>query len=314
MTRIKLLAGLSGLFLAACGEAPLQAVGQLESDRIELVAEWNEAITAIEVLEGMSVEPGAVVVRQDPSRLQIRVQQASANVDQVRARLQELLNGPRPEIIDATRANLTEALIERHFRERELARLEGLRESNLTSVESVDTARKLLETAAARIEFVTAQLAELQAGTRIEQIDQARAQLQQAETSLASLELDLSRLTITAPVAGIVDSLPFEIGERPRAGDVVAVLLGGDQPYARVYIPEPLRLGLETGSVLPVQIDGMENTIDGRVRRIAAEPAFTPYFALTERDRSRLSYVAEISLPNQNRRLPEGLPVQVLLE
>ncbi len=302
------------ILLAACEEASQQAVGQLESDRVELVAESAEPIIAIEALEGDAVSGGDLIVRQDGARLQIRIDEARASVEQVRARLQEQLNGPRQETIDATRANLNEAVIERDFRQRELARLEGLRARDLTSVESVDTARKLLESAGARIEFVSAQLAELEAGTRIEQIDQTRAQLAQAEIKLASLEFDLSRLSITASVDGIIDSLPFEVGERPRIGDVVAVLLSGDQPYARIYIPEPLRLQVEVGSVLPLRIDGMDTVLNGTVRRVAAEPSFTPYFALTERDRSRLSYVAEVALPEQSRRLPEGLPVQVLFE
>ncbi len=49
-------------------------------------------------------------------------------------------------------------------------------------------------------------------------------------------------------MAGVLDTLPFEVGERPGPGDVVAVLLTGEQPYARVYVPERLPEGL------PVQV------------------------------------------------------------
>ncbi len=305
-----------GLFiaLAGCEEAPLIAVGQLESDRVEVIAESNEPIVEIAVVEGDAVTAGDPLLRQDSLRLDIRIREAQANIARIEAVLAEQLAGPRQETIAATRASLVQARVEHDFRERDLARLAGLRERNLTSIESVDTAQMLLESAAARIDLVSAQLAELEAGTRVEQVEQTRSLLNQAHAQLASLHLDRDRLGILAPVPALVDSLPFEVGERPRQGDVVAVLLTGTQPYARVYIPEPLRVSINIGSELRLAIDGLDQVQTGTVRRIAAEASFTPYFALTERDRSRLSYMAEIRLPERDVRLPDGVPVQVLFD
>ena len=54
--------------------------------------------------------------------------------------------------------------------------------------------------------------------------------------------------------------------------------------------------------------------IPGRVRTVSQEAAFTPYYALTERDRSRLTYVAKIDLEGEAARaLPTGLPLEVEL-
>ncbi len=298
--------------LGGCGEPPLQAFGQLESDRVEVVAESNEAIVEIVTLEGSALAAGAPILRQDAARLDIRIREAGASIARIEALLAEQTNGPRIETIEAARASLHEAEIDRDFRERELSRLAGLRERNLTSEESVDQARNLLELAAARIGIVSARLAELEAGTRPEQIEQTRGLLGQAFAQLDSLRLDRDRLQVLAPVDGIVDTLPFEVGERPQPGDVVAVLLTGNQPYARVYIPEPLRAGLRVGSPLRIAVDGIGQPLDGTIRRIASEASFTPYFALTERDRGRLSYMAEVRIPDRPERLPEGLPVQVL--
>ncbi|MDD9890449.1 MAG: HlyD family efflux transporter periplasmic adaptor subunit [Gammaproteobacteria bacterium] len=300
--------------LVACEEPAQMAVGQLESDRVEIVAESNEPIVSIPVLEGDVLNQGGIILRQDTNRIDIRIQEADANIERIQAILDEQIAGPRPETIDAMQANLLEANIERDFRARELNRLTGLREQNLTSIESIDTAQMLLARAEARINLFTAQLAELQAGTREEQIAQTRHQLQQASAQLNSLRFDRERLFVIATASGLVDSLPFEVGERPRVGDVVAVLLTGSQPYARVYIPEPMRVGINIGSELLVHIDGIENPLAGTVRRIASESSFTPYFALTERDRSRLSYMAEIALPDTTSRLPEGVPVQVYFD
>src|SRR5690606_33110784 len=99
-------------------------------------------------------------------------------------------------------------------------------------------------------------------------------------------------------------------------GEVLAVLLAGEQPVARVYIPETLRTGIRVGDQVNLELDGIEGRLAGRVRTISADPAFTPYFALTERERGRLSYVAEIELLEigpATGRLPDGLPVAVFL-
>lgn len=300
------------VLLAACEEQPIQAVGQLESDRIELVAEYSEVITSIDVTEGDSIKAGTSVLQQDTARIDLRIEEAQANIRRIQAILAEQRSGPRKETIDAAKANLHAAQVERDYRVKELERFAGLRARNLTSVESVDSAENFLQAARARIELVSAQLAELEAGTRPEQIEQTNGGLAQARAQLGSLQLDRQRLVVTSTTGGIVDSLLFELGERPRAGDVVAVLLSGEQPYARLYIPEPMRVQIRPGSQLQIAVDGLPGTLTGTVRSIESEATFTPYFALNERDRTRLSYVAQVSLPTLPQRLPDGIPVQAV--
>lgn len=226
------------------------AVGQLESDRIELVAEYAEPIVTIEVTECDAVAQGAIMLMQSTERVDIQLAEALANVERLQNLLQEQLNGLIPERFAVVKNSLLEATVERDFRERELQRLSSLRSQNLTSVESVDNAQRLLDTSEARVENINAQLAELEAGTRAEQVAQIRSQIQQAEAQVAALKLNCSRLQLAAPLDVMVDSLPFEIGERPRQGDVVAVLLAGAQPHARLYIPESVRASIQPGTRL----------------------------------------------------------------
>ena len=60
---------------------------------------------------------------------------------------------------------------------------------------------------------------------------------------------------------------------------------------------------------IDVNIDGTGQTFDGTVRWVSADATFTPYFALTEHDRSRLSFLAEIDIPDAAD-LPSGVPLQ----
>ena len=83
------------------------------------------------------------------------------------------------------------------------------------------------------------------------------------------------------PVDGVVDSLLVEQGERPAVGQPVAVILPGVQPHARVFIPESQRARVVPGTAAIVYVDGLDDALDGRVRWVSGEAAFTPYYALT---------------------------------
>jgi HlyD family secretion protein len=61
-----------------------------------------------------------------------------------------------------------------------------------------------------------------------------------------------------------------------------------------------------------VHVDGIDAAFPARVRNVSSEASFTPYAALTEQDRGRLVYVAELDLEGDGaRELPAGVPVQV---
>lgn len=301
------------LLATGCSEPPPEIVGQLLSERVELAAESSEAIIAIAAAEGASLQAGDAVLVQDEARLLLQLQELQAAEGVTLAQLAELENGPRRENLDAARLRVADAGAETDFRQAELSRLQTLRERSLTSAESVELAARQLEAAQAEAAIATLQLEELENGYRPEQLEQARQRLAQVRAQQQRVELERQRLTVRAPVAGQLDSLPLELGERPRPGEVVAVLLTGVQPLARVYVPESLRLRINVGDQVPVVVDGLPQPLQARVRWIAGEAAFTPYFALTERERGRLSYLAELSLPESAQRLPEGLPVRVVL-
>ena len=138
----------------------------------------------------------------------------------------------------------------------------------------------------------------------------ARSSFAMAQSQVDDIQLSLERATIRAPIAGKVEAVVFEQGERPQSGAVVVVLVRNQQPYARVHVPEPLRTRLATGAPATVSIDGHEQAFAGRLRWIAHDASFTPFFALTQHDRSHLSYVAEIELVDAVD-IATGIPVQV---
>jgi HlyD family secretion protein len=302
------------LCISGCddGPGPEVALGTLERDRIELTAEAREPITAIEVQEGDHVEAGQALLRQDPAATSARLDQARAAVNQAKNQLAELVKGPRAEEILAARARLDGAVSQADSADREYERVRNLVEQKLLSASNLDQQRAVRDASKAAAKEARAQLTELLKGTRIEQLDQARDALALAESQLRELEVSAGRLEVTAPVSGIVEALPYKLGERPPAGNPVVVLLRDGAPYARVYVPEPLRARVMSGTAAEIRADGLEKPLAGVVRYISAEAAFTPYYALTQRDRSRLAYLAEITVTDPaGVALPAGLPVEV---
>jgi len=286
-------------------------VGELASDRIELTAEAAEPVIEILVAEGDAVTAGQVLMRQDAARAKARLAETEAALGQAQARLDELVRGPRSEQIAAARANVGGARDELEFRRSDFTRVQKIHAQKLASPELLDRAQAALDAAEANDELRRAQLQELLSGTTIEELAQAENAVKQAVARSDLLRVDLARHEITAPVDGIVDSRLFELGERPAPGQVLMVMLPGKQPYARIYIPEHLRVHVNAGMTATIRVDGLEETIDGRVRWVASEAAFTPYFALTERDRGHLTYLAKVDIAEERARLPDGVPVEV---
>ena len=108
----------------------------------------------------------------------------------------------------------------------------------------------------------------------------------------------LAKADVVIPLAALV-------------GAPLAILLAGDAPYARIYVPEPLRANVKVGDKVRVLVDGRDGALAGSIRMIRSEPSFTPYYALIGEDAARLSYLAEVALGKDAARLPAGLPLRV---
>ena len=288
--------------------------GTLERDRLELVAESHERIIEVAVREGDRVATDAILVRQEAGTMQPRLEQAKASVDEAERRLAELQSGPRQREIDEARAAVAGAESTLQTETKEYERVRSLVERKLVSASSLDQAQSRRDTARSARDQAQARLRLLLEGTRSEQVQQAQAAVARSKAALAELETTASRYVVRAPRDGVVEALPYKLGERPPAGAPVAVMLADGTPYARVYVPEPLRASYTAGARVQLRVDGVQQPLTGTVRYVSAEASFTPYNSLTQKDRTRLSYLAEITVDDPKAAdLPSGIPVQVTL-
>lgn len=305
------------LLVASCHEDPPKqiVVGTLERDRIELVADAREAVIAIQVREGDRVEQGDTLVQLDDTRQAAQVMRARRALERAQGRLRELVRGPRQEWIAEAQARLSAAESTVVIALKDLERAQELLKDEVGTRERVDRDQSRYDEAIARRDESRAALAAVLEGTTVEELDQARAAVAEQQAAVVDVEVVASRLEIVAPRNGQIDALPFEVGERPPAGAVVVVMLADDAPYARVFVPEPIRARVRPGSPASIRVDGVDRLFTGRVRVISHEATFTPFYALTEMDRSRLSFLAEVDLLEpEARELPTGIPVQLSFE
>ena len=295
--------------LGGCRDGAAQALGTLEYDRVTVPAPAAERIATMAVREGDRVPSGALLMTLDDARIGAQTAAVQAQAEQQRQALAELQAGTRSEQLAQARAQLAGAQSQARDAQAFLARLEPLGRRRLVAQVDVDRARAAAQSADAQVRAAQALLDELAHGARRERIAQAQAAVQGADAQASAQRVSLDKLRVIAPRAGRIDSLPYKLGDQAPVGAPLAVLLVGDAPYARVYVPEPLRAQVRVGDAATVHVDGVAQPLRGRVRAIRSDPAFTPYYALTGKDAARLSYLAEIALEGGDE-LPAGLPVQ----
>lgn len=171
--------------------------------------------------------------------------------------------------------------------EGEFKRQENLRKSRVVSERALDSARR--------------------------QRDEALALVNEKKARVLQAEKRLTDLTVTTRDSGIIDQLPFEIGERVPAGGVVAVIISDEEPWVRVWFPARAVSRISLGAEADVEVEGLEKTLKGELEYISREPEFTPHFALTERESAHLVYEARVVLKDAPPELRPGIPSQVFI-
>lgn len=141
-------------------------------------------------------------------------------------------------------------------------------------------------------------------------LDQLRAQRAQSQADLKQLEINLKRLTLTAPQSGKVLKLLYEPGEIVPAG-AAAVLLETDRKYIDIYVNENMVSAYQPGTVVTARIPALDTEVKGVVRFANAAPSFSDLRMTRERGQADLtSYQVRIYTQN-NPQLLTGMTLEV---
>lgn len=345
----------------------LEYSGTVECREIEVGSKIGGRVTEVGVEEGDQVKAGAVLVRFESNDLNAQRLQAEAEVDQQHANLEKLERGNRPEEVQQSEANanaMRSALEEARNgpRSQDIAQaqadFEAARADAISAQADFDRMQKLVATdtiskmefdnyrdkrdaTAKKAESAHQRLAELQAGTRHEDLQSAEARYQQAQAAavlsrkgaraediaaardalaaaqarVADLDVSLSEAQLVAPANGIIETVSIRPGDLVPPGRIVVTMLEPTQLWVKVYVPETDLSKVKLNQSARVTVDGMPGrSFAGRVGQIAAEAEFLPRNVQTPDDREHQVFGVKVYVNNADDTFKSGMSASVTLQ
>ena len=284
------------------------ASGTIEAVEVRISPEIGGRIVEITAGEGERVQAGQVLVRLDPVLLAAQRDQAAAGLAAAQANLALLEAGPSAE-----QERVAFLLVEQARVARDSAReaFNDLPEGGEDTPAGKDLRRKVQQAEVA-LDTARAQLDQLQAGARAEQIEAARAQVNAARAGLAAVEAQIGKLNLSAPLDGVVLQQVFQPGELAQPGATVLVLAQMDDLTLTIYVPEDQYGQVRLGQRYPVTVDSFPGeSFGGRVVAIADQAEYTPRNVQTSASRKTTVFAVRLALDPAGGKLKPGMPADV---
>jgi HlyD family secretion protein len=286
--------------LAGCqpSPGPDSVSGTIETDEVRVASRYGGRVEKIFAQEGTALNGGQVIVELEAAELRARREQLVAQLAEAEA-------GPRPEEIAAAKAEW-----EAQLAQLELARVERRRADELFATRTTSaTERDRAVTSEAALEKLVAAAKSrhelLLAGTRPEQIAQARARL-------AELDAQLREMKISAPTNCVLETLSVKVGDVLALNQPVATLLLTNRLWVRVFVPEPWLGHIKLGDRVPVRVDSFpEKDFNGVIEQIARAAEFTPRNVQTVGERVKQVFGVKVRLEDAEGRFRAGMAAEV---
>lgn len=209
-------------------------------------------IREVYVQEGSVVREGDTLLRIDDEGLQSELKSSEASLLSARKELILLENGTRPEVIATKRAELAILHADVVYHKDAYQRL-GLLPDSVTKIRLLE-AKHAWESSMKRVSVVNSELALLEAGTAIEEIEAKRANILSLEVLRERLLQDIANTTLLSPISGVVVTKEPErlIGKYTARGSAVldiehvgefkAKVLVKERDVAEIKVGQPVRL------------------------------------------------------------------------
>jgi HlyD family secretion protein len=258
------------------GSRKIVLSGTVEVTEVEISPELSARVIALHHREGDQVEEGDPLLDLDSSEFEARLREAEAAREAIEAE------------VSLYRAKMANA-------QRDYNRNLRLYQAEAISASAFDAARTAYQIAKDTYEASQHRYTEVQA-----RID--------------TLNLQLEKTHLTAPITGVVLERNVEAGEVVFPGMVLMTIGDTNRPWVRVYIGEPdigkVRIGQEAFVITDAYPD---RKFPGTLRYIANEAEFTPKNVQTREERVKLVYEARVYLSNEEGILKPGMPADVSL-
>ncbi len=173
----------------------------------------------------------------------------------------------------------------------------------------------LLAAAQARLAAAKTALAAAKAAAAPDRLDAAQAQVDGAKAALNVLDAQIAKLTLAAPMSGVILSRAVEPGSVTLPGSTLLVLADLSRLQITVYAPEDQYGVIKLGQTANVSVDSYpDETFTATVTRIADKAEFTPRNVQTTEGRKTTVFAIQLSIANAEGKLKPGMPADVAFE
>jgi len=153
-------------------------------------------------------------------------------------------------------------------------------------------------------------------------VDQSKAALDQAQTAISTaqanldlLDTQMKKLTVYAPMDGVILTRNVEPGEFVQPGAVTLTLANLNELTITVYIPEDRYGQIALNQKADVTVDSSpNNTFTGEIIHIADQAEFTPRNVQTVEGRSSTVYAVKLKVTDNEGKLKIGMPADVVFK
>lgn len=193
--------------MPAAGSIALESKGYIIPEHQILVSpQVSGRVVELNFEAGQRVEKDFVLAVLDDTEYQADFYRANAALEAARQRLEETLEGSRPEEIRQAKANLQEAQKTLEQSRRDLARAEELyrKGTGFIGQQELETARNNVVVQEQRVESLSAVAEMVVEGPRRERKRQAEAEVRQMEAELRRSKWRLDNTIITSPISGTI--------------------------------------------------------------------------------------------------------------
>jgi len=219
------------------------AVGLVEpeSENIAISCPVSGLVTSVYANAGDRVHAGQKLFSLDDRDLQADLRVKQAALAQAKAKLRRLEEQPRSEEIPPAEAKVREAQANLADAEVQMKLIEGVQDRRAVREEDVQRRRIAYQGAQARLREAQSQLALLKAGAWAPDIAVARSELAQAEAQVNQVTTNIQRLTMTAPLEGVILQKRVRIGQFAQCSptsEPLMIMGGGAHLNIRADIDE----------------------------------------------------------------------------
>jgi multidrug resistance efflux pump len=288
------------------------APGRIEgaSDVRSLGTSATGTIAELLVDAGTHVQAGQHLVRVECTNVERELEARKSDLAAAEAAYTRTLHGPRPEEISIGIANVNLADARSQEADKVWQRTQQLHEGFTVTRVQIDQAQRDARMAAALLDEVRAKLALLKAGSREEDITEARSRRDAAKGRVEEAAARLGYCSVDAPIGGIVLSTNVSPGQFVSSTVPVTLLTMVDDSTRRVraYVDEREISKLCLRQRARITADGIPGAqMDGVVENVGVAVGENPF----ANNAARQFRQVMLSVPDNPQQLPIGLRVAV---